>query len=278
MRPGAIREDESLPDESVAARRSKETIAVIDGLVSIITPCYNGEKFIAETIESVMGQTCPDWEMIVVDDGSTDRTAEIARGYVERDGRIQLVCKPNGGTASARNEGMRRAKGRYIALLDADDVWEKDFLECQLDFLRQKDAICVCSAYSHIDAQSREIQHPTVPLPVITPSDMRVMNRIGCLTGLYDSKRHGKVYLHEQFRSVRDDYAYWYDIVSLAGKAYGNPRVLARYRVLPGSTTGNKLELVSRQYAFYRGYLHLNIPTAAINTVRWAVNGIRKFS
>ncbi len=249
-----------------------------DGLVSIITPCYNGGRFLAETIESVLGQTYAHWEMIVVDDGSSDNTPQIAERYAAGDGRVRLVRQPNGGTACARNNGMRLALGRYIALLDADDLWEPDFLEKQLAFMGQTGAICVCSAYRHIDESGREIQHPTVPMPVITPKDMRVMNRIGCLTGLYDSQKHGKVFLHEELRSIRDDYAYWYDIVCLEGEARGNPQVLARYRVQTASTTGNKLKLVSKQYQFYRRYLKHGVLTACLNTVRWGVSGIRKFS
>ena len=251
---------------------------MIDGLVSIITPCYNGERYIAETIESVLGQSYTQWEMIVVDDGSVDRTAEIAEAYARRDGRVQLLRQANGGTARARNAAMSVARGRYIALLDADDVWEPCFLEKQLAYMGQTGAICVCSAYRHIDEQGREIQHPTVPLPVITPRDMRVMNRIGCLTGLYDAARHGKVYLHEELKSIRDDYAYWYDIVALEGRACGNPEILARYRVLTGSTTGNKLKLVSKQYQFYRKYLKESVFSAVFNTLRWGISGIRKFS
>ena len=90
------------------------------GLVSIITPLYNGEKYVAQTIESVLAQTYPDWEMIVVNDGSTDRSAEIVQRYVEQDPRIKLFTQRNGGSASARNNGIRRAEGQYIALLDAD--------------------------------------------------------------------------------------------------------------------------------------------------------------
>ena len=251
---------------------------MIDGLVSIITPCYNGERYIAETIESVMRQTYPNWEMIIVDDGSADGSARVAEAYSRRDGRIQVLRQQNAGTACARNAALRRAKGRYIALLDADDVWMPEFLEKQLAFMRQKDAICVCSAYSRINERSEPIQHPTVPMAVITPKDMRVMNRIGCLTGLYDSKRHGVVYLHEELRSMRDDYAYWYDIVALEGRAFGNPEILARYRVLTESTTGNKLGLVVKQYRFYRKYLNEGVVTAAFNTLRWGVSGLRKFS
>ena len=251
---------------------------MIDGLVSILTPCYNGERFLADTIESVLGQTYPNWEMIIVDDGSSDRTPEIAGNYALRDARIQLIRQSNAGTACARNAAMRRARGRFIALLDADDLWEPVFLEKQLSFMDRTRAICVCSAYRHIDENGREIQHPTVPLAKITPRDMRVMNRIGCLTGLYDVQRHGKVYLHEELRSIRDDYAYWYDIVNLEGIAYGNPEILARYRVLASSTTGNKLKLVSKQYRFYRQHLKLSAPVAALNILRWGVSGLRKFS
>ena len=251
---------------------------MIDGLVSIITPCYNGGRFVAATIESVMRQTYPHWEMFIVDDGSTDDTARIAAGYAGQDDRIKLISQKNAGAAAARNAGMKLARGRYIALLDADDIWEPEFLARQLEFLRQKDAVCVCSAYRRIDEDGREIQHPTVPLSVITPKDMRVMNRIGCLTGLYDSARHGKIYLHEELRSIRDDYAYWYDIVMLEGVAYGNPEILARYRVLSGSTTGNKRTLVAKQFRFYRTYLRHNVLVATLNTVRWGVSGLRKFS
>ena len=251
---------------------------MIDGRVSIITPCYNGERYIAETIESVLGQTYADWEMIIVDDGSRDGTADIAARYAERDGRISLLRQENAGTACARNNGLRHARGRYIALLDADDVWEPEFLERQLQFMREKGAACVCCAYRHIDADSREIQHPTVPMPLIRPEDMRVMNRIGCLTGLYDTAPHGMVFLDESLKSIRDDYAYWYEIVCRAGAAYGNPAVLARYRVLTGSTTGNKLGLVAKQYRFYRRYLRLNPFAALTNTLRWGISGLSKFS
>lgn len=247
-------------------------------MVSIITPCYNGERFIAETIESVLGQTYPNWEMLIVDDGSQDRTAEIAGRYAAQDPRIKLIRQSNAGTACARNNGMRRAEGRYIALLDADDLWEPSFLERQLEFMRLKGAVCVCCSYRHIDDHSSEIQHPTIAKPEITPGDMCVMNMIGCLTGLYDTAPHGKVYLHEELKSIRDDYAYWYDIVSMAGVAYGNPDILARYRVQTGSTTGNKLALVSKQYRFYRQYLRQKLPTAMLNTLRWGISGLGKFS
>lgn len=102
-----------------------------DGLVSIITPCYNGEKYIRETMESVIAQTYQQWEMVVVDDGSTDSSASIVSEYEKCDSRIKLVKQNNAGSAAARNNGIRLAEGQYIALLDADDLWHNDFLEKQ---------------------------------------------------------------------------------------------------------------------------------------------------
>ena len=251
---------------------------MVEGLVSVITPCYNGEKYLAETVNSVLGQTYAQWEMYIVDDGSTDGSARIAEDFAARDSRIHLIRQANAGSAAARNAGIRKAEGRYIALLDADDLWEMDFLERQLAFMDEQGAECVCCSYRHINERSEEIQHPTVAKPVITLADMRVMNQIGCLTGLYDTARHGKMYLREELRSLRDDYAFWYDVVKLTGRAYGNPEVLARYRVLPNSTTGKKLNLVFKQFRFYRSCLNEGIFTAALNTVRWGIRGLGKFS
>lgn len=245
------------------------------GLVSIITPCYNGAKYIGETIESVLKQSYTDWEMIIVDDGSKDNSAEIVNGY--KDKRISLVKQMNAGSAAARNNGIRRAEGQYIALLDADDLWEPNFLEKQINYMKEKNAICVFCSYKRISEKSEEILSPTIARAMITEKHMKVMNYIGCLTGLYDSSKYGKLYLKEELKSIRDDYAYWYDIVALEGKAYGNPEILAKYRVITNSVTGNKKKLIKKQYQFYREYLKESPVIAGINVIRWGVSGIRKF-
>lgn len=130
------------------------------GLVSIVTPVYNGAKYVCETIDSVLRQTYANWEMIVVDDGSKDNSAEIINEYVRRDKRIVLLRQANGGSASARNNGIRNAKGQYIALLDADDLWEPDFLESQLALMKRKSAIVVHASYKRINENSEEILRP----------------------------------------------------------------------------------------------------------------------
>lgn len=247
-----------------------------DGLVSIITPCYNGAKYIAETVEAVMAQTYPSWEMIVVDDGSTDDLDAVMAPYLAQDARLSLLHRANGGSAAARNTGLREAQGQYIALLDADDVWHPDFLEKQLAFMAEREAACVCSSYGHIDAQSRPTGHPTKAKKTITLRNMQVMNYVPCLTGIYDAKKLGTVYLDETLK-IRDDYACWYEIVKRAGTAYGNQEILAEYRVFSGSLTGKKTRLIPKQYRFYRDYLHLDPLRSAMNILRWGVAGLVKF-
>ncbi len=247
------------------------------GLVSIITPCYNGEKYIGMTLDSVLAQTYKNWELIVVDDGSKDSSVDVVSEYMARDERIQLIRQKNAGSAAARNAGIKAATGRYVALLDADDIWKPEFLEAQLDFMQQKNAACVFSAYDMIDADGRQTGHTSLAKERITVRDMRVRNHIGCLTGLYDARKYGKVYLREELKSLRDDYAYWYDIVSRTKVAYGNQRVLASYRVTSGSVTGKKASLIRVQYKFYRKYLNESPVEAAVNLLRWCTAGVRKF-
>lgn len=247
-------------------------------LVSIITPCYNGEKYVSQTIESVLAQTYTKWEMIIVDDGSSDNSAKIIQEYCKKDSRIKLIQQPNGGSAKARNHGIREANGQYIALLDSDDLWEKNFLDEQIKFMQEKNTVCVYSSYKRIDENTNECLRPLVCKKSVTYKDMLIRNYIGCLTGLYDCSKTGKIYLHEELKSIRDDYAYWLDVVKSCGIAYGNQKELACYRVLQNSTTGKKKKLIKAQFNFYRNYLKLNLFTSFINTIRWGIAGIIHFS
>lgn len=247
------------------------------GLVSIITPIYNGEKYVAETIESVLKQTYPHWEMIIVDDGSKDNSAQIVRKFSDRDRRIVLIQQSNGGAAAARNNGIRCAKGQYIALLDADDLWEPDFIESQLALMKEKKALLVHASYKRINEQSKEILRPFIAKKIVTYKQMQMTNHIACLTGLYDTSVYGKVYLHEELKSLRDDYAYWLDIVKLVGQSYGNQKVLASYRVMASSTTGKKRKLIRTQFNFYYHYQNLGFWRSVFYTMYWGGLGIIKF-
>lgn len=249
----------------------------MDGLVSIITPAYNAERFVGETMESILHQTYPHWELLIIDDGSRDSTPEILKRYAAKDSRIIPIRQENAGSAAARNTGIRQAKGRYIVLLDADDLWEPDFLEKQLKFMAEKNALLVYSSFKRINEQGKEILKPFSCRPQVTYKQMLITNHIQCMTGVYDTSKYGKIYLREELKSMRDDYAYWVDIIKNTGIAYGNPEVLASYRIFTGSTTGKKTKLIRIQYQFYRKHLGLGVFRSLFNTLYWGVAGVFKF-
>ena len=154
-------------------------------LISIITPMYNGAKYVSYTIDSVLAQTYSNWEMIIVDDGSKDNGAELVQTYSEKDGRIKLFRQANGGSSVARNNGLKNAKGRYICFLDSDDLWESNFLEEQIVFIKAKQAKIVYASYKRINDVGQEILKPFI---VPTQVDYNKLLRsccISCLTALF---------------------------------------------------------------------------------------------
>jgi glycosyltransferase involved in cell wall biosynthesis len=246
-------------------------------LVSIITPVYNGARFMRYTIDSVLAQTYQDWEMWIVDDGSKDSSADIARSYACQDERIHVLQQANAGSAAARNNGIRHAQGRYIVLLDSDDVWEPSFLEDQLRFMQETPgALLICSAHKRIDENGNEFKVPFFPPKVIRRKDLLKTNSISCLTGVYDSSAFGKFYLREDFRSLRDDHVYWLDILKKVEVAYGNQQVLASYRLSQFAVTHNKLKMIRPQFKVYREYEHMGWLKSCYYLCCWAINGIKK--
>lgn len=248
-----------------------------NNLVSIITPIYNGERFVAQTIESVLAQTYTNWEMIIVNDGSRDNSEHIVKEYTQRDSRIQLVSQPNAGSAAARNNGIRRANGRYIALLDADDTWEPFFLESQLALMKEHQATLVYGSHYRIDENGNECLKPFIVPPHITYRDLLKTCSISCLTGLYDTAKYGKIYLHEEFRSLRDDYIYWLEILKHCGEAWGNQQIIASYRIFGQSVSRNKKKVIKPQFMVYYKVERLGPVRSLYYLAHWAVNGFLKY-
>src|SRR5215831_13390320 len=115
-------------------------------LVSILTPAYNSAAYVAETVESVLQQTCSDFELLIVDDGSTDDTLAVVRALAEADTRVKGFASPHGGPAIARNVALQHARGQFLALLDSDDVWDPSFLSTQLSLLQKQPEIAIVTA------------------------------------------------------------------------------------------------------------------------------------
>ena len=218
-------------------------------LVSVITPVWNAAATLAETVASVRAQSMPDWEMILVDDGSTDGARALAEALAAAEPRLRVLgWAENRGPAAARNAGIRAARGRYIAFLDADDLWRPDKLALQLAAM-QAGARFVFSAYGRMDAGGRRLGD--VPAPArLTYAELLKGNCIGCLTAIYDTAHFGKVEMPDIRR--RQDYSLWLQLLARGGEAHGLARVLADYRVRPGSLSADKLAAAGATWAIYR--------------------------
>lgn len=248
-----------------------------DKLVSIVTPLYNGERFVRQTVESVLAQTYPDWEMVIVNDGSKDRSEQIVREYAEKDSRIRVFSQPNGGSASARNHGIREARGKYMVFLDADDYWDATFLEEQLRFLKEKKASIVCASCRRVDDSGKEVLQPLiVPARIDYKSLLRTCS-LTCLTTLIDREAFHDVYFCEELRSLRDDYVLWLSLLKQTPCAYGNPKVLAYYRLNSNGVTANKWKMIKPQFMAYYKEEQLGLIRSIYYLVHWAVNGVMKY-
>lgn len=225
----------------------------MDGLVSIVMPNYNGEKFLAETIESVLAQTYPDWELLITDDCSADGSVALIREYAEKDGRIKLFAQEkNGGAAAARNHSLREARGKWIAFLDSDDVWKPEKLERQLAFMQENGYAFSCTKYEHIDENSEPLGKVVVSPKVIGKHKMFRYCYLGCLTVMYDAETVGLLQADERLGNGLNDYALWLKAVKKA-KCYYLGECLAAYRVRKRSLShGNKTRLIKEHYRLMR--------------------------
>lgn len=238
---------------------------------------YNGAKYVRQTIDSVLAQSYENWEMLIVDDGSKDNCAQIVKIYTERDNRIKLICQENQGSAAARNNALRHAAGRFVCFLDADDLWDKNFLKYQLHFLREKNAALVYASYQRINEENKEILKPFIVPERVNYTDLLKTCSISCLTALFDRERTGDLFFNEELKSMRDDFVFWLCMLKKIDCAYGNKEILASYRVFPSSTTGNKKKVMKPQFLVYYRVENLGFFRSCYYFVNWAINGFLKY-
>lgn len=224
-------------------------------LVSIITPLYNAAPFISKTIQSVLDQTYQNWELLIVDDASTDNGPAIVLDFVENEPRITYYPNSkNNGAAHCRNQATREATGDYIAFLDADDQWHSKKLEKQLNFMLEKDCDVSFTSYLHIDEKGNALNSRVEALPKLSYKKQHKNNYIGNLTGIYNAKNLGKI-IAPNIRK-RQDWAVWLEAIKKSGKpALGLQENLAFYRVRLDSISANKWKLIKYNFAFYKTYL-----------------------
>lgn len=220
-------------------------------LVSVIMPAFNAEAFISEAIQSVIQQTYSNWELIIVDDHSTDSTKKIIESHSISEHRIRsLYNLKNRGTDYSRNKAIEAANGTFIAFLDADDLWKPEKLEKQLKVLSKENVAACFSSYDLMDENGEELDMKIQALPVLSYDRLLKANYVGNLTGIYNAKLLGKVYCPSIKK--RQDWALWLKVIEEGGPMEGIPEALAIYRVHKDSISTNKLEMLKYNYLVYR--------------------------
>ncbi len=222
--------------------------------VSVIMPVYNVDRFISETIQSVIDQTYTNWELIIVDDCSTDGTAEIIREYAAKDERIKfLQNEKNSGAAASRNYALRKASGRWIAFLDSDDLWLPRKLEEQIKFMEENDYRFSYTAYEQIDENSMPLNIKVDGPAVLSKRKMFRYCYPGCLTVMYDRSVVGLIQIPDVIANGENDYAIWLKVIKIC-KCFFLNDVLSLYRVRSSSLShkSSLFKLIGNHYRLFR--------------------------
>lgn len=231
----------------------KKPTSIDTALVSIITPSFNSEIFIADTIRSVQNQTYQNWEMIIVDDCSTDSTVSIIKSFAAADERVLFFqLDKNSGAGIARETALSKARGEYIAFLDADDLWKPLKLEKQLQFLKDNKTHFTFSFYDCIDEVGNALNKRVEAPVILTYRQLFFCNFVGNLTGIYERNYFGKIAISSTRK--RQDWILWLMILKKVRKAKPVPESLALYRIRDNSLSASKIDLLKHNFAVYRSF------------------------
>lgn len=240
--------------------------------VSVIVPTYNSEKFICQSLDSVVEQFYCDWEIIIVDDCSTDRSYEIAQQYSSKDNRIKAIrLNQNSGAAIARNTGIKLAQGRYIAFLDSDDIWLPNKLEIQIKFMQRNNIDFCFSGYQKINEAGAVVGQIGVPEKIAYKNLLKTCS-IGCLTAVYDTKKLGKIYMPQNTK--REDFSTWLNILKKIEYGYGINEILAQYRVYPLQTSSKKINMAKENWYLYKHIENLGLLKSFYYFSHYVIRGI----
>ena len=245
--------------------------------ISIITPVYNCEKLIEKTIECVLNQTYKNWEWILVDDCSPDNSAIIIKKYAKNDNRIKYFkLNKNGGAAVARNKALAESTGRFIAYLDADDLWRNDKLEKQVKFMLENQYSFTCTDYEKIK-ETGDSLNKIIKIPKRVDYNLFLRNTIIQTVGvMVDTKLTGKELLEMPNIRRRQDAATWCQLLKNGHDCYECPENLSYYRVVTNSLSSNKFKAVKMNWYWYRKIEKLPLWKACYCFMGYAFNGVKK--
>lgn len=244
------------------------------GKVSIIMPAYNSEKFIGTAIQCVLEQTYSNWELIIVDDCSTDSTQEILKKWSASDSRIIFLKNDsNMGAAASRNKAIQAASGNFLAFLDSDDIWKRDKLERQLLFMANNDYSFTCTSYSKIDESGQELG---ITINALSVDYNGLLKRCpGNSTVIYDVKRLGKHII--PLIKKRNDYVMWLKVIKKSGQLYGMNEILSSHRIRKDSISSNKISLIKYHWIVYRKIEKISVLKSTYLVFFWIAKGLFKF-
>ncbi|TVR05616.1 MAG: glycosyltransferase family 2 protein [Spirochaetaceae bacterium] len=246
----------------------------LDGLVSVVTAVHNGERFLSRVVESVAAQTVAVLEHIVIDDGSRDNTPTILRRLQERHPHLVVISQAPSGAAAARNRGIAAARGRYIAFLDADDLWLPPKLEHQLRAMEEHGYLFTYGDYNEVDHHSLQVRKRVrVPESVGHPQLLRGCP-VGCLTAAYNQEALGKHYM-PVVRSGHD-WGLWLELTRDGLRAHKYPGVWAHYANGHSSLSSRKIRKAVNIYRLYRNSEGLSRPHALLRTAEHVAMALAK--
>lgn len=229
---------------------------VVPGLVSIVMPAYNAVEFLAESVRSAQQQTYRNWELLLIDDASSDGTLQLAHEFARDEPRIRVAALPeNGGVANARNAGIAMARGQYLAFLDSDDLWLPNKLEAQLSFMRASNVGFCFSSYRRFNLETSRSTFVLAPRRIGYPQ-LLTGNPIGCLTVVLDRTKLPPFAMPPV---PHEDYVTWLGLLKQGHFAYGIQEELARYRITPHSLSGKKMKSAGWTWNIYRNVEHFNL-------------------
>lgn len=242
--------------------------------VSIITPSYNSAQYIGRTIDSILKQTYENWELLIIDDCSTDQSRAVIQQYVKQDSRIKLLClEQNSGAAVARNTGIEQATGRFIAFLDSDDTWHPEKLEKQLNFMLKNDYAFTYTQYHQVNENGELVGKLYFPMQTNYHNLLKTCV-IGCLTAMYDTHKLGKIFF--PLIRKRQDFALWLKILKKVEFAYCVPEDLASYTVRSDSISANKFKAAQYNWKLYRDIEKLNIYYSTYYFLNYVIRGVMR--
>lgn len=244
-------------------------------LVSIITPAYRCAGVVGETIQSVLAQTYPHWEMLIAEDCSSDNTWEVIERWARIDPRIKLIkLERNGGPSRARNAALEQAQGRWIAFLDSDDLWLPEKLEQCLDFARTHDAAFVFTGFRRILSTGSGLGRYIGVPETLNYRQLLGNTAIATSTVMLDTSRTGQIQMRKTYY---DDFDCWLKILKTGTIAHGLDVDLMRYRMMEKSVSRNKGKSAFKVWRAYRDLEELSLPLSIWYFTQYAVRGFLKY-